>query len=124
MNVFLWIVQALLALLLLAGGSFKIMKPEDVASQISALPLVAWRAIGAIEVLGGILLIVPAATKWMPALTPAAAAVLTVEALALTALYASYSLKLTAANPLVWSATMALMLGFVAYGRFVIAPAV
>jgi len=122
MNVLLWIVQALLALLLLAGGSFKFLKPEDVASQIPALPLGAWRAIGVLEVLGGVLLIAPAATKWLPVLTPAAAAVLLVEALALSILYASYSLQLTAANPLVWSATMAILLAFVTYGRFSLAP--
>ena len=64
------------------------------------------------------LLIVPAAFKWMPYLTPVPAAVLAVETLGLAAFYARYSLKLTAANALVWAAVMALLVAFVAFGRY------
>jgi hypothetical protein len=66
----------------------------------------------------GILLIVPGAASWMPVATPFAAAMLVVETLALSGLYTRYSLKLTAANPLVWSIAMAAMAAFVAYGRY------
>src|SRR5262249_60899955 len=69
------------------------------------------------EVACGILLIVPAAANWMRVLTPLAAGVLTVEALGLSGLYARRSLKVTAANPLVWSVAMTLMAGFVAFSR-------
>lgn len=65
----------------------------------------------------GVLLIVPAALKWMPKLTPAAAAALAVECLILAILFARHSLELTAANPFVWVVAMALMAVFVAYGR-------
>lgn len=50
--------------------------------------------VGAIEISCGILLIVPAVAKWMPVLTPLAAAVLALESLGLSALYARYSLAL------------------------------
>ena len=122
MNVVLWILQALLALLYLSGGAYKLFKFEELANQLPALPHGAWRGLGALEIAGGILLIVPAATRWMPLLTPVAAAVLALETLALAGLYARYSLTLSASNPLVWSAVMGLLVAFVAYGRFALSP--
>jgi hypothetical protein len=122
MNVLLWILQIILAFLYLAGGGFKTFNPQDVAKQITALPLGVWSAIGVFEVLGGILLIVPAATKWMPSLTPLAATMLALETLALATLYATYSLKLAVTNPLVWAVPMCLLAAFVAYGRYSLSP--
>jgi DoxX-like protein len=118
MNILLWVVQVVLALLCFAGGGFKTFNPGDVAKQITALPPGAWRAVGVFEVLCAVLLIVPAAATWMPVLTPLAAAALALESLALAALYARYSLKLTATNPLVFAVPMGLMAVFVAYGRY------
>jgi hypothetical protein len=67
---------------------------------------------------GAVLLIVPPLAKWMPVLAPLAAAVLALETLALAALYARYSLKLAATNPMVWAVVMGLLAVFVAYGRY------
>jgi hypothetical protein len=122
MNILLWVVQVALALLYLAGGSFKTFNPDDVAKQITALPRGGWVALGVFEMLGAVLLIAPAATKWMPQLTPLAAAVLALETLALAALYGSYSLKIAQTNPLVWAVPMGLMAVFVAYGRYSLSP--
>jgi hypothetical protein len=124
MNVLLWVLQALLALLYLSGGAYKVFSFDEVARQLDALSRSTWSAIGVFEMVGAILLIVPAAARWMPVLTPVAAAALSVEALALSVLYAQYSLKLSAENPLVWSVLMALLAAFVAYGRFVLKPTV
>lgn len=124
MNILLWIMQGALAFLYFSGGAFKIFKVEDVASQIPSIPHALWRVLGTIEVVGAVLLIVPLAFKWMPSLTPAAATVLAVETLLLAALYASHSLKIAVTNPLVWAATMGLLVAFVAYGRYAISPAV
>jgi hypothetical protein len=74
------------------------------------------------EMLCAGLLVVPAAVKWMPVLTPLAAAALALESLALAGLYARYSLKLTATNPLVWSVVMGSLAAFVAYGRYALRP--
>src|SRR5688572_25355985 len=122
MNILLWILQAALAFLYLSVGAYTLNKIEELATQMQILPHVGWRVLGALELVGGILLIIPAATKWMPSLTPIAATVLALETLALSALYARYSLKLTAANPLVWSAVMGLLVAFVAYGRYALSP--
>lgn len=122
MNIVLWIVQGVVALLCLSGGAFKALNPGDLAGQFQALPPGAWRTLGVFEVVGGVLLIVPAAFGWMPVLTPLAATLIAIEALALGVLYASRSLQLTAANPLVWSVAIGLMAAVVAYGRFALKP--
>lgn len=122
MNVFLWVIQLALALLYFAGGAYKVFSFDELATQFSALPRGGWRVVGAFEMLGAVLLVVPAATKWVPALTPLAATVLALETLALSGLYARYSLELTAANPLVWSVVMAVLVAFVAYGRYALRP--
>ncbi len=120
MNVFLWVLQGVLALLSLAGGAYKVFAFDQVASEAwyAALPRGGWSALGVFEMVCGVLLVVPAAAKWMPVLTPLAAAALALETLALAALYGRYSMKLTAANPLVWAVVMALFAAFVAYGRY------
>jgi len=122
MNILLWILQVALALLFLAGGGFKTFYPDDVAKQVKALPRGGWRAVGVFEVLGAVLLIVPAAAHWMPVLTPLAAVALALESLALTVLYARVSLRLAATNPLVYAVPMGLVAAFIAYGRFVLSP--
>jgi hypothetical protein len=120
MNVFLWILQVVLALFCLAGGAYKIFSFAELAKMpaTAALSQGAWSAIGAFEMLCGVLLIVPAAMKWLPVLTPIAAAALALESLVLALLYARYSLALTATNPLVWVVLMGLMAAVVAYGRY------
>jgi hypothetical protein len=122
MNVLLWILQGALALLYLAGGAYKTFMSGELAGRFAALPPGGWRALGVLEIVGGILLIVPAAVKWRPVLTPLAAAVLAVETLALAALYARYSRELAATNPLVWAVVMGLAAAFVAYGRYALGP--
>ena len=123
MNVLLWVLQVALALLCLAGGAYKVFMFDQVANEMwySALPRGGWGALGVFEMVCGVLLIVPAAAKWMPVLTPLAAAAVALETLALAGLYARYSLKLTAGNPLVWAVVMALLAAFVAYGRYTLA---
>jgi uncharacterized membrane protein YkgB len=122
MNILLWVFQGLLALLYLSGGAYKTFSFAELANQMTALSHGGWRALGVLEMVGAILLIVPAATKWMPLLTPLAAAVLTLETLALAGLYARYSLKLTPTNPLIWSVVMGMLVAFVAYGRYALKP--
>lgn len=120
MNVALWIIQIVLALLSLAGGAYKVLSFDELAKvpATAALPRGAWGAVGVFEMVCAGLLIIPAATKWMPALTPLGAAALAVESVALAVLYARYSLEPAAANPLVWVVGMALMAAFVAWGRY------
>lgn len=121
MNIVLWVVQAMLALLSVSGGAYKTFNTGELMTQApnGTVPRGAWVAIGIFEMVCAILLIVPAAMKRMPVLTPAAGAALTVENLCLAlALYAPFSTAFTAKNPLVWVLFAAIMAAFVAYGRF------
>jgi hypothetical protein len=123
MNILLWLIQIALALLYFAGGAYKVFSFDELANQMTVLSRDGWRTLGALEMVGAVLLVVPAATRWMPALTALAAAVLALETLAIGGLYARYSLKLAATNPMVWAVAMGLGAAFVAYGRYAVRPA-
>jgi hypothetical protein len=122
MNILLWVFQVVLAFLYLSGGAYKTFSFDQLADQMRALSHNGWRALGVLEMLGAVLLVVPAATNRMPVLTPLAAAVLALETLALAGVYAQYSLNISVTNPLVWAVVMALLVAFVAYGRYARTP--
>ena len=115
MNVLLWIIQVALAFLYLSGGAYKVFKFDALANHLRALPRGGWRTLGALEMVGAVLLVIPA-------VTPLAAAALALETLALAGLYARYSRKLAATNPMVWAVVMGLLVAFVAYGRYTLRP--
>jgi uncharacterized membrane protein YphA (DoxX/SURF4 family) len=77
MNTVIWIAQALLAFAFLVAGSLKLTQPR--AALHANMPFVEdftdqqVKGIGAVEVLGAIGLILPAALKIAPVLTPIAA---------------------------------------------------
>jgi uncharacterized membrane protein YphA (DoxX/SURF4 family) len=88
MNVVLWIVQILLALVFLGAGGSKLLTPvPELVSQMP-LPLPApyftFRLIGTLEVLGATGLILPWLTRIGSGLTPIAAACLALEMLVAT----------------------------------------
>jgi VIT1/CCC1 family predicted Fe2+/Mn2+ transporter len=118
MNIVLWVIQAALAFLYLAGGGFKIFKPDALAGHFRGLSPNVWRALGLIEVVGGVLLVLPAKVTGMPALTGMVAAVLAVETLGIAAAYGAKSVKFVAANPFPWNLIMGLLVAFVAWGRY------
>lgn len=124
MNMLLWIVQVALALFCLAGGQYKVFHFDALAQmpQTAALSHVSWGALGIFEMLCAILLIAPAAAKWLPVLTPLAAAALALESLGLALLFAQYSLALTSTNPLIYVVLLGVVAAFVAYGRFALRP--
>lgn len=124
MNILLWVLQVALALFSFMGGQYKLFHFDELAKmpQTAALARGGWGALGIFEMACAILLIVPAALKWTPVLTPLAAAALALEALALAVLFGRHSLAPTATNPLVYVVVMALVAAFVAYGRFALRP--
>jgi hypothetical protein len=78
MNVVLWILAGLLAVAMLGAGSLKVITPKeglaDKGMELGDLPAGAIKAIGVLEVLGGIGLVVPALVNVAPVLVPLAAA--------------------------------------------------
>ncbi|MEN8704805.1 MAG: DoxX family protein [Nocardioides marinisabuli] len=78
MNIVLWIIAAALALVFLAAGAMKLAQPKEklTASGMEAmenLPAGAIKAIGALEVLAAVGLVVPAVLDVAPVLVPLAA---------------------------------------------------
>jgi len=114
----LWIVQGLLALLFLFAGAMKfIMSVEEMTQQIQ-LPGLFLRFIGVCEILGGLGLILPSLLRIRPGLTPLAAACLIVIMIGATVISLMIGDVATAVAPFV----VVLLLAFVAYGRWKVAP--
>ena len=89
----------------------------DVPS-FGALPREAWMALGILELVCTVGLIVPAAFHWQPALTVVAAAVLAIESLMFIWVHAKYG-EIT---PIIMSGVLGLLMAFIAYGRMVLKP--
>jgi uncharacterized membrane protein YphA (DoxX/SURF4 family) len=71
MNIALWIVQIILALMFLMAGATKVFQYEKFKASMPSKGLVTF--IGVAELLGGLGLILPYATGTAPILTPIAA---------------------------------------------------
>ena len=119
MNILLWIIQVLLALLFIFSGSMKfVMSVEQMNSQSPvALPGLFLHFIGVCEILGGIGLILPALLRIKPGLTPLAAAGLAIITIGATVI----TLKAGVAMAVLPFVTCLLCI-LVAYGRWRIAP--
>jgi len=76
LHIALWVVQVVLGLMFLAGGTMKATQPiPELAVKMvwaSDIPEALVRFIGVSEILGGLGLVLPAATRIKPMLTPLA----------------------------------------------------
>ncbi len=124
LNIALWIVQVLLALLFLWGGAMKfVMSPEQMQQGPVHLPLMFLRFIGVCEVLGGLGLLLPGLLGIRPILTAWAAAglvIIMIGAVVVTLQGAGEGGAGMAAFP----AVTGILAAFVAYGRWRLAPLV
>src|ERR1043166_7423497 len=111
MNILLWILQVLAALLYGASGIMKIFMFEKISQDVrsfDALPREVWSALGILELLCVIGLIIPAVFHWHPELTVWAAAVLALESL----VFIWVHVKSNEIPPLVMSAVLGLLMAF------------
>jgi uncharacterized membrane protein YphA (DoxX/SURF4 family) len=121
MNVALWVLQALAALVFGASGVMKVFLFDRISRDVpsfGALPRPVWAALGVLELACVAGLIVPAAVRRLAVLTPVAAAVLAAETLVFIWVHVQYREP----GPIVMSAGLGLVLAFVAYGRLVLSP--
>ena len=121
MNILLWVLQVLAALLYAASGVMKVFMFDKVSKDVpsfGALPREAWMALGILELVCTVGLIVPAAFRWHPALTVAAATVLAIESLVFIGVHVKYH----EIPPIILSAVLGLLMAFIAYGRMVLKP--
>lgn len=119
MNIALWIIQVLLALLFLfAGGMKLVISPEALAAMGSPnqvhLPGLLLQFIGVVEVLGGLGLVLPGLLRTRRGLTPLAAIGLVVVMIGAVVLTIMGDGIAAAVVPTV----VCLLLAFVAYGRW------
>jgi len=119
MNIALWIIQTLLALLFLFAGGMKLILPIEEMTQQMAMPGPFLRFIGVCEVLGGLGLVLPWLVGVRPGLTPLAAAGLVIIMIGATATTIIIGQVVTSILPLV----VGILCLFVAYGRWRLAPA-
>ena len=118
MNVVLWIIQVLLALLFLFAGVTKLILPIEEMTKQMAMPGLFLRFLGVVEVLGALGLILPGLFRIKTWLTPLAAVGLTIIVVGATVITLKIGGGATAMFPLV----AALLSAFVAYGRWRLAP--
>ena len=122
MDVALWVIQVLLALVFVMAGGMKLIQPKE---KISAM--LPWandfsqnniRLIGLVEVLGAIGLILPSLTRILPVLTPLAALGLVVTMVG--AILTHLRRKETPAIAV--NVVLLVLAAVVVYGRFVAVP--
>jgi uncharacterized membrane protein YphA (DoxX/SURF4 family) len=121
MNTLLWVLQIIAALLYGASGIMKIFMFDKISGDVpsfGALPRRAWMALGILELVCTVGLIVPSAFRWKPGLTPLAAAVLAIESLVFIGVHAKYR----ETGSIIMSGVLGLLMAFVAYGRMVLQP--
>jgi uncharacterized membrane protein YphA (DoxX/SURF4 family) len=120
MNIALWIIQVLLALLFLFAGVMKFIMPvEEMTKQMPvAVSVFFLHFIGVCEVLGGLGLVLPMLLRVKSWLTPIAAIGLAIIILGAIA----FSLMLGVMQALM-PFIVELLLIFVAYGRWRLIPA-
>jgi hypothetical protein len=123
MNMLLWVLQVLAALLYGSSGVMKVFMFDKVSQDVpsfGALPREAWMTLGILELVCTVGLIVPAALHWQPLLTILAATVLAVESLVFVGVHVKYR----EVTPMILSCVLGLLMAFVAYGRMFLQPVI
>lgn len=120
MNIALWIVQGFLAVVYLAAGGLKVVRPRE---RLAASGNLDWmkdasdagvKAVGLVEILGALGVILPWLTGIASILTPIAAAGLVVVQIGALRVH----LVRSEHRPLPANVLLLLLAGFVAVGRF------
>lgn len=113
LNILLWILQVLLAMLFMFAGVMKFIMP--VAEMTKQIPFPGWflHFIGGAEILGAIGLVLPGILRIRTGLTPLAAAALVVIMIGATAV----NLKVGMRGAALTTVVIGLLLLFVAYNR-------
>lgn len=121
MNILLWVLQGLAALLYGMSGVMKVFLFDEISGDVpsfGALPRGAWMVLGIVELICVIGLIVPSAFHWRPKLTVVAATILAVESLIFIGVHVQYD----ETGSIVMSGVLGLVMAFVAYGRMTLKP--
>jgi uncharacterized membrane protein YphA (DoxX/SURF4 family) len=121
MNILLWVLQVLAALLYGSSGVMKVFMFEKVSQDVpsfGALPRKAWMILGILELVCAVGLVIPDAFHWQPPLTILAATVLALESLVFVGVHVKYR----EVAPTILSGVLGLLMAFIAYGRMILLP--
>lgn len=121
MNIFLWILQTLLALHTIMGAVWKFSHTaEQTMPSLKAIPQTAWFALAGVELLCAVFLILPAVYKPAAVLVPLAAIGIALTML----LFCVMELLSSNANmgSIIYWLVVVSICAFIAYGRFVLRP--
>ncbi|MGE5224239.1 MAG: DoxX family protein [Omnitrophica WOR_2 bacterium] len=121
-NTLLWVAQGVLAGLFLVLGLLKLLRSKRqlvlALGWAKDFPEGAIKAIGVIEVLAALCLVIPAVTGVLTWLVPLAAAVLVLDSI----LFIIVHLQHGEYTSLVFTIVFLLVAAYTAYGRFVVIP--
>jgi hypothetical protein len=121
MNLLLWVLQVLAALLCVSSGVMKLFMFDKVSLDVpsfGALPKAVWMTLGFLELVCAVVLIAPDALHRQPQLTILAAAAFAVESV----LFVRVHIKYREVTPMIMSGVLGLLMAFPAYGRSVLEP--
>ena len=123
MNIVLWIIQILLALLFIFAGGMKLVVPTDLLmaqAPPGSTQFPSWfmKFIGLVELLGGLGLILPGIFHRNQQLTPLAAAGLVIVMIGAVAISVMDHGIMAGVTPFI----VGLLCAFVAYGRWKLSP--
>ncbi|WP_105104324.1 DoxX family protein [Microbulbifer pacificus] len=120
MNIFLWVLQVLLALHTATGAVWKFSNAEQSVPSLSAIPHGMWVALGVVELVLSLCLILPAFYKPLTVLVPIAAVLIALEMLLFCALH--FASGEAGYSSVVYWLVVAAVCAFIAYGRLVLKP--
>ena len=123
MNILLWVLQILTAIMYAGSGVMKVFMFDKISGDVKsfgALPREAWAALGILELICVVGLLVPSVMNWKPSLTVVAATLLAIESLVCIWVHVQYRETPT----VIMSAMLGLLMAFIAYGRWALRPIV
>jgi hypothetical protein len=121
MNIFLWTLQALLALHTLIGAVWKFKNTaEQTMPSLQAIPEGMWHLLAIFEIICALGLILPAFYAPVSKLVPVSAICIAVVMLVFCGLHLASGA--TAFGPMIYWLVVAAICAFIAYGRFVLQP--
>lgn len=120
MNILLWSLQSLLALHTGIGAVWKFSHSEQTVPSLKGIPHGVWLAMGVLELLCALGLVLPAVVRPLAILAPLAAVGIAAE----MALFSAVHLRSGATDhgPMIYWLVVAALCAFVADGRFALCP--
>ena len=120
MNIFLWVLQILLALHTVMGAVWKFSNSEETVPSLQAIPHGLWLALSGFELICSLGLVIPLFYKPLAILAPIAAVGIAAEMLLLCGFHLASGDPNHA--PMIYWLVVAAISAFIAYGRFALKP--